>query len=245
MLNNFLEGLKLTFALGDISFADWDDKEYENLRDVYDIDQQQMIERLKHCSVDAMIDISVSFYILRVLCKRRGMSSHTSMNFSASPRPSLKRVLVMHGLLPFPRLLGPIGKDRRDPLLAAPPIDDYVWRGKYIKPLHHTHAALQTIHHVHTGIESSPELAQLAIDRPFRDRSALAKFTDHQDIWFGAAFQVSQRKDFALYRAKVTNSTGCVEKLGLDPVNAWVKWMITKEGDPKFEVGDWRNPQVS
>lgn len=239
VLNNFLESLRLTFALGEHHFADLSDEEYMQLKDVYSLDQQHLIEQLEHCDQRMMCDITHAFFVLNLICTSSATGTVLPLDHVAFPRTPFKRILVMRGLLPFASFLKPTTESNNTEgrVVAKFTVNDELWRGEYFKSIRLAKPPLVSVHHLHTDNGVPPDLHNLANNSRLRSRGALANFTEEQDIWLGPAAVVAQRK-YTDPQASSENKTGAGAWLELDnnSTNQYFADILREDGDPSFQL---------
>jgi hypothetical protein len=220
LLNNFLECLHSVFLSGEEDFANWDDDMLLSLHDVYDLDQQRIIEDFSPCDEETIQSVTAIYAILLGVLKARKLSLGSKS--PKYPFASLKRIMLSCGLLPFPDILKPSNDDtdRRYKLIQA---SEDVWYHKARKFIESTVPRLRSIHHL--KIERVHYLGEIARNRSHNARNC---FVERQDIWNKAAFAVFQR-------------LGSSESFPSD-TDEWIKHAIVEPGDPTIDLGDWKAP---
>ena len=220
IFNNFLECLNSVYASGEEAFASWNDDLLLGLTDVFDLDQQRIIEDFSPCDTDTIKNVTAASSILLGVAKSKKLSlSSTALHY---PFASLKRILVSSGLLPVAEILRPdIGDiDRRKTLTKA---SEGVWQGKSRRSIKYEVPRLRSIHHL--DIERVQFAGELPTNRGHKTRNA---FVARQDVWSKAAFAVVQRLGY----------TGTFPP----DTDQWIRSTIAEAYDPKYDLGDWKAP---
>ena len=222
LFNNFLECLYSVYLEGEEAFADWDDDMLLGLHDVYDIDQQRIIEDFSPCNEDTIKNVTAASSILLGVAKSRKLS--LASKSPKYPFASLKRILLSAGLMPIPRILNPTNKDAegRTRLIEA---SETIWQARRRKPVEYMGPRLRSIHHLET--ERVQYFGDLRTNRCQKGRNW---FVDRQDVWTKAAFAVFQR----------LGSTGSFPP----DTDAWIRHSIAEAYDPVYDLGDWKSPEA-
>ena len=191
------------------------------LHDVYDIDQQRIIEDFSPCNEDTIRNVTAASRVLLGVAKSRKL--YLTSKSPRHPFASLKRILVSSGLLLIPQLLNPSVQDtdRRDELIHA---SDYIWKAKGRKPVEYKSPRLRSIHHLET--ERVQSLGEL---HPNRSQKGRNWFVERQDIWLKAAFAVVQRQ-------------GSIQTFPPD-TDVWLRHSMAEAYDPVYDLGDWTTPE--
>lgn len=221
LYNNFLECLYATHVRSEGHFSTWEAEELLTLHDVYDLDQQRIIEDFDPCTEEVIIDVSAASSILLGSMKSKRVSM--SMRASKYPFATVKRVLLASGILPFIDILSPNSSagDLRTKLDQA---SEDIWRGKGRKPVTYD-IKLKSIHHLRTE-----RLYQISAGSEMSNHKVQNRFIERQDIWNKAAFAVVQR-------------LGSAEALPLlEDTHQWLRLKMAEPGDPTFSIGNWRIP---
>ena len=166
---------------GEEAFADWDDDMLLSLHDVYDLDQQRIIEDFSPCNEETIKNVTAASTVLLAVAKSRKLSlSSKSLKY---PFASLKRILISTGLLSVPKILSPSDSDteRRKRLIQ---VNEAVWGLKGRRPVEYHGLRLRSIRHLET--ERIRYLGKPATNRSYRTKNW---FVDRQDVWTKAAFQ--------------------------------------------------------
>ena len=220
LFTNFLECLHSVYMSGEEAFADWDDDMLLSLHDVYDLDQQRIIEDFSPCNKETIKNVTAASAVLLGVAKSQKLSlSSKSLKY---PFASLKRILISTGLLSVSKILSPGHSDteRRNRLIE---VNEAVWGLKGRRPVEYRGLRLQSIHHLET------ERIQ-CVGTPPTNRSYRTKnwFVDRQDVWTKAAFAVFQR-------------LGSTDAFPPD-TDAWIRRSIAEAYDPVYDLIDWRAP---
>jgi hypothetical protein len=221
ILNNFLECLRPVFMHGEEAFALWDEDLLLALHDVYDLDQQRIIEDLKPCDESTIRDVTAAFMILCGVAKSKKLS--LSSKSPKYPFCSLKKILVYSGVQPLLRILEETAGDEppRNKLIQA---GENLWQEQGRKAVQHNGPMLRSIYHLET--DRIPSVANLTVNRCHRPKNW---FIDRQDVWSKAAFAVVQR-------------LGSTESFPPD-ANEWVRYTIAEAYDSAYVIDDWNAPQ--
>jgi hypothetical protein len=220
LFNSFLECLHAVYLSGEEAFAQWDDDLLLSLHDVYDLDQQRIIEEFSPCDETTIKNVTVASTILLGVAKSKKLS--LSSKSPRHPFASLKRILISSGLLPMADLLNPDhnDSDRRNRLILA---SDGIWKGKGRRPIKYTTPRLRSIHHLETQrVQSLGELPT------HRGHKAKNWFAERQDLWDKAAFAVFQR-------------LGCTGSFPPD-TNQWIRCAMAEAYDAVYILADWQLP---
>lgn len=220
LFNNFLECLHTVYLSGEEAFATWNDELLLSLHDVYDLDQQRIIEDFSPCNEETIRNVTAASAVVLGVAKSRRLSlSSKGLKY---PFASLKRVLVSTGLLSLSKILIPGTSDmeRRNNLIQ---VNATVWASKGRRPVEYYGIRLQSIHHLKT------ERVQY-LGKPPKNRSYGTKqwFVDRQDVWTKAAFAVYQR-------------LGSTDSFPPD-TDAWIRHGIAEAYDPVYDLSDWTTP---
>ena len=206
---------------GEEAFADWDDDMLLSLHDVYDLDQQRIIEDFSPCNEETIKNVTAASTVLLAVAKSRKLSlSSKSLKY---PFASLKRILISTGLLSVPKILSPSDSDteRRKRLIQ---VNEAVWGLKGRRPVEYHGLRLRSIRHLET--ERLRYLGKPATNRSYRTKNW---FVDRQDVWTKAAFSVLQR-------------LGSTTTFPPD-TDVWIRHGIAEAYDPVYDLGDWKSPE--
>jgi hypothetical protein len=221
ILNNFLECLRPVFVKGEEAFALWDEDVLLALHDVYDMDQQRIIEDMNPCNASTIHDVTAAFLILCGVAKSRKLS--LSSKSPKYPFCSLKKILVYSGLQPVLGILEESTSEEppRNKLIEP---GENLWHEQGRKAVQHHGPILRSICHLET--DRVPSVANLTVNRCHRPKNW---FIDRQDVWTKAAFAVIQR-------------LGSTASFPPDP-NDWIRHTIAEAYDPIYVIDDWKAPQ--
>jgi hypothetical protein len=215
--NNFLECLYAVHLRGEDEFSTWDADEILALIDVYNLDQQRIIENL---DVETIKSVSAAASIFFGSLRWNRVS--VSMRSHKYPFATVKRILLASGVLPFVDILAPGSSDHdmRAKLVEA---SDKIWLGTGRTPVVHQQGSLDSIHHLRTD-----RLHQKISNSPFANHKVQNRFIERQDIWGAAALTVLQRLD--------------ASETPLPDPNQWLRQTLAEPGDPTFALGKWNSP---
>jgi len=219
-LNTFLESLYEIILEGDETFGTLEDSEYLGLKDIYGLDQQRMIEEQHACARDRIKDTSRAFKIFEGVCKARELNMSTQSKIY--PFASIKRMIVARGLTPFAAVLdGDSTVAVRESMLNS--IGEQVWQRRGCTPVEYRSSKLLSIHHFDTESGRTPSRAMAR-----RSHKVVNRFIEQQDIWYRAAHAVLLRKGH--------------RKQPVPDLSQWIRWVISENDDPDFELGPWDQP---
>ncbi|RMZ78770.1 hypothetical protein DV738_g3655, partial [Chaetothyriales sp. CBS 135597] len=183
-LNGFLESFRTVFMLGEQDFAGLSDDEYLCLQNVYDFDQQHIIEGVYSWSTKSIVNITAALQVFLGIAAANRLSLK-----SRSPRypfASVKKILIFCGLMPFKSILcctSQHGTNPTEQLISASERVVHNGRAKDLKP------PLSSIHHFDTT-----RLEEAPTEQSSRGITVRNAFVDRQDLWTNAACAVAQRK---------------------------------------------------
>ncbi len=218
--NSFLECLKQVFIKGDEAFSCLDDDTYLSMHNIYDLDQQQIIEDLQPDDEETIGHITTAFAILLGVAAAKKLSLNSKS--PKYPFASIKRIMIYRGVVPLDGILSQFITDdskRQKAIIAA---SERVMNVGGRKTVTYRKPPLRSIRHLDTQ-------RLQASDAPSSRRIDVRNwFVDRQDVWYKAAFAVVQRKGLTQ---------------DFPPNNAdWIRSMLAEEDDPEFDVGDWNKP---
>lgn len=221
LYNNFLECLYAVHVRSEEAFSTWDADELLSLHDVYELDQQRIIEEFSPCTQEVIRDVSAASVILFGTMKAKRLSM--SMRSGTYPFATVKRVLLTSGLLPFVAMLSPT-TSANDVRMKLNQASEDLWQEKGRKPVVYE-TELRSIHHLRME-----RLCQTTVRTAMGNSKVQNRFIERQGIWDAAAFAVLQR-------------LGPIETFPpLTDANHWLRLKIAEYGDPSFSIGNWRVP---
>ncbi|RMZ88052.1 hypothetical protein DV736_g4715, partial [Chaetothyriales sp. CBS 134916] len=219
-LNGFLESLRIVFIQGDQDFASLSDKAYLALKDVYDLDQQHIIESVYSWSDESIVNITVALevFIGIAAAKRLSLESKAPKH----PFSSVKKILIFRGLMPFKEILCRFSHDassQREELIVA---SERLMHGGGPRRIVDLKPPLPSIHHLH------PARLEAPTEQSSRGVVVRNAFVDKQDLWYKAANAVVQRKGV---------------RRGFPPnTDEWLRKVLKETDDPPFNLSAWTKP---
>ncbi|RMZ82873.1 hypothetical protein DV737_g1856, partial [Chaetothyriales sp. CBS 132003] len=220
-LNSFLESLRNVFIRGDEDFATLSDSTYLSLQDVYDLDQQHIIQDVYSWSRKSIVNITAALgvFIGIAAAKRLALESKAP----EYPFASVKKILIFRGLVPFKAILCRPSHDatgRTEALVAA---SRRVMHGAGPRRIVDLKLPLPSIHHLDTDRLEAPA------QQSSRGTNIGNAFVGRQDLWYKAAYAVVQRKDMP--RSSFPPNT-----------DKWLCKMLKETDDPPFSLSAWTKP---
>ena len=215
-LNSFFECLGSVFAVGEESFASLDNETYLALRDVYDLDQQQLIENSSAYQHQAIDEMSSVFSVLKGVMRAKKLSLNSKSH--KYPFASVKRMLLQFGLMPLGSFVRPEIDDAERRILLVSVNERTMTARAFVDH----RADMTSIHHLDTE-----RLTQTTL-HSFRRLDVRNSFMDRQDIWSRASIAVMQRE-------------GMTDLLSPEP-EKWLREHMAESNDINFDMGSWATP---
>lgn len=221
----YLDFLRETVIKSEEVFSPLDDKEYAQLSNVLDFDQQEFLDqKMKWLQESAFIDITCVLRLFTGICQGRRIPLKHKPN--AYPFASVRQILIYHGLPPFARMLT---------------TDKTLWDQTTILREYSEKIAYWTMHgikipHTNPGCENTHSL--IPEDQPQeirfdQNRTSQARdfFVTNQDIWDRSA------------RAHMLRKNGRLPER-CSPVDWLIAHVQDSSDSPKDEimVGHWDQP---
>lgn len=219
--------VKLRQSIWDVAeqFKYLSDEDYLGLAQVFDLDQQYMIEKVR---ADSLIDITESFRALQGVSSAKGLvigrhgrivpgtttiRSHIAFGGFHAFANTFCATDYTSGRTKWDALVEDLWKPKKDGELEAP-CTSYDAR------------PLPSIHHLRSGQD-----VPTRIFTTLRSMETQVKLIEEQSFWEKAALTVMQRK-------------GIVRRIDPDipTIETWMREVIAEKGDPWFEFGRWSRP---
>jgi hypothetical protein len=213
VLYDFCENLRRIISAATDQLAYLTDLEFVTLGEIFDLDQQQMLERLPD---EKLTDATQTWRIIVGIAKAKRIEMGPQVN---ETYPSARSLIADGGLHP---LLGLLCEDPKD--IPADAVGKILLDVKPQMPLE---------------LDLLPSICHLRTQRLLPSRTLAARrrlktqitFVEQQSIWEKAAFAVMQRKGL------VTGREARDEILG-----RWLRGVMSKKEDPRFHLGRWDRP---
>jgi hypothetical protein len=216
-LNSWFEALKVIVLEAEKDFACFDDDTYLSMTDVFNLDQQRIIEDWVPSSHENIGKVMSVYAIIEAFLKLNKLN--LTSRSSRYPFASLKKILIYCGLMPLNALLAYSTTNdakRRQELAAA---SEKTLVGNNGKSVMQMSERLPTIHHLDT------QRLENSMVQPSRRIGARNRFIDQQDVWDKAASTVVRRNGENRDRP-----TRTIE---------WLKELLAEENDLQYDLEAW------
>lgn len=219
-LHEFFLQLRTVFLAAAEDFEYLSKQEYLELGQVFELDQQYIIEKLPEA---LLMNITQAWQLLQGVCNAKGYPMNRRTR--TYPFTSVRMMLAYGGLKELTEALnlGHLTTSERDTAFEA--MNEVIWEpaqriARRLKPLT---SPLESIHHLEYArkpiVGPNPSLKRSAKDQ--------ARFVDSQILWSDAAYSVMQRKGII------------VSGEDIPKIEPWIKEVIAEESDVRFDIGSW------
>lgn len=219
--------VKLRQSIWDVAeqFKYLSDEDYLGLAQVFDLDQQYMIEKVW---TDSLIDITESFRALQGVSSAKGLviGRHGRI---VPGTTTIRSHIAFGGFHAFTKTF--CASDYTSGQTKWDALVEELWRPKEDGGLEAPYTVydtrlLSSIHHLRNGQD-----VPIRTFTMLRRMDTQLKLIEEQSFWEKAALTVMQRK-------------GIVRRIDPDipTIETWMREVIAEKGDPWFEFGRWSRP---